>query len=477
MTERHAFASFPVANRLVRGLTIRARLALWYGLVVLVVLGAAGLSILWLQSRLGLARVDQALDAAIVTVTGVVRNELDEGLDLDRAVHDMFAELTLSGEGVAVVGPDGVVGSKPDRQPALAVNTITTVPRLPVTVVAGPARARIRSSDAVHRGQTFRVVVWASLAPLRAEQATLERALLLGAPLAATLAIIAGLSISKRALGPLADMARQTTAIDSDHANARLTTFNPYDELGTLGRAFNALLDRVAASLNQQRTFMTDASHQLRTPVSVVRTTAQVMLTRHSRTEREYRDALEVIARQAERLTRMVDDMFMLTLADADARPLQPSSFYLDELVGEVADDIRSLASANGILLSAEVAGETPFVGDEHLLRQMLSNLLENAIRHTPKGGLVTVSLVHEHRGVRIVVSDTGTGISQPDAERIFDRFVRLTGHSADAGGGLGLPIARWIAEAHGGTLVLGTSGPLGSQFEVTLPDPSGPTL
>lgn len=451
-------------------MTIRARLTLWYGLVVLSVLVIAGASVLWLHGRQGLARVDERLGAAIVSVTGVITDELDEGLDLERAADDMMAELTLPDEAVAVLGLGGVAGRRVGRQADLANDVIEAIGVTPQTVSGEPAGVRILGVPLTHRGQAFRLVVWTSLGPLQAERRNLQRAMLLGIPLAVGLAVGAGLGIGRRALGPLEAMARQTATIDGRNPSTRLTGFNPHDELGTLGRAFNALLDRLAASLQQQRAFMADASHQLRTPVSVVRTAAQVMLAREGRSEDEYRDSLDVIARQTQKLTRMVDDMFVLALADAGARPLQPAPLYLDELVDDVIEDVRPLAVAKAIRVSIELAGETPFVGDEHLLRQMLTNLLDNAIRHTPDQGTVTVALTRAPDHVRLVVSDTGPGIDSADAERIFDRFVRLEAAGREAGGGLGLPIARWIAEAHGGTLVLAATGPQGSRFEVALP-------
>lgn len=454
-------------------MTIRARLTLWYGLIVLAVLAVAGASVLWLHGQQGLARVDERLEAAIVSVTGVIRNELDEGLDLRRAAGDMMAELTLSGEAVAVLGAEGVAGRQLGRQTDLPDDVLEASTAAPHTVGGEPAGVRILGVPFTHRAQTFRIVVWTSLGPLQAERLNLQRAMLLGIPLAASLAVAAGFAIGGRALRPLEAMVGQTAAIDGRSPSARLTGFNPHDELGTLGRGFNALLDRVAASLQQQRSFMADASHQLRTPVSVVRTAAQVMLTREGRSEEEYRDSLDVIARQAQKLTRMVDDMFTLALADADARPLQPAPLYLDELVDEAAEDVRTLAVAKDIRLDTELAGETPFVGDEHLLRQMLTNLLENAVRHTPAEGTVTVSLTRASDGVRLVVADTGPGIDSAETERVFNRFVRLDTADREAGGGLGLPIARWIAEAHGGTLVLAATGPQGSRFEVALPHAS----
>ena len=450
-------------------LSIRARLALWYGFVLFAVLAIAGVWVVWLQTRLGLQRVDERLRAATVSVAGVMANELEEGLDLQRAATDMLAELTLSDEAFAVLGPDGVVGRQLGRQPNLTDDVIAAGSSVPATVAAAPG-VRLLSVPRSHGTHSFRIVAWTSLAPLDAEQRNLQRAMVLGIPLAVALAIAGGLGISRRSLRPLEQMAGQTTAIDSRDPSTRLSGFNPHDELGTLGRSINALLDRLQLSLEQQRSFMADASHQLRTPVSVVRTATQVTLGRDDRTTEEYRDALEIVSRQAERLSRMVDDMFLLARADAGARPLQTTPLYLDELVEECAADVTPLAATKNIVVSTETTGETPFVGDEHLLRQMLTNLLDNAVRHTPAEGRVRVALTRSAQATRLVVSDTGPGLGRADADRIFDRFVRLDSTSPDSGGGLGLPIARWIAEAHGGTLTVAASSATGGQFVVTLP-------
>jgi len=452
-------------------LSIRTRLSLWYGLMVFLTLVGAGIFVLWLQARLGLARVDEELQAASVTVAGVLRNELDEGLDLPDSVRDMMAELSLTGDGFAIITADGaVLGTKVANNPSLSDALIQSAQTTPATVPAFPADTRIRAEPLDYLGHHLRVVTWKSLAPLHAEGNTLERAMLLGIPVAVLLAIGGGLSIGRRALRPLGEMASQAEAIGTHNLHARLSIANPRDELGTLGHAFNELLERLAASLQQQRAFMADASHQLRTPVSVIRTAAQVTLSRDHRSETEYRESLDVVARQAQRLTKSVDDMFILALADTEARPLQNAPLYLDELVGEVVDDLRMVADARNVTLRGDSAGETPFRGDEYLLRQMLTNLLENAIRHTPRLGVVAVSITRAANALTVAVTDTGPGIAAEHAERVFERFVRLDPQGSEAGGGLGLPIARWIAEAHGGTLCLASTGATGSRFVVTLP-------
>ena len=166
----------------------------------------------------------------------------------------------------------------------------------------------------------------------------------------------------------------------------------------------------------------------------------------------------------------MVDDMFALALADLDARPLQLEEVYLNEVVTECVRAAQVLAGARSVAVRATTPTDVQMQADESLLRQMILNLVENAVRHTPPGGSVHVALEADAGRARIAVSDTGPGIPLLDRERIFERFVRLESTATDGGGGLGLPIARWVAELHRGTLTLDTSGPAGSCFVAILP-------
>jgi signal transduction histidine kinase len=215
---------------------------------------------------------------------------------------------------------------------------------------------------------------------------------------------------------------------------------------------------------------MADASHELRTPVSVARVSAEVALSREHRDEGEYREALTIVAGEAQRLSRLVDDMLVLARADAGGYPLRPVDLYLDEVVADCRRAVDVLAVERGVIIRAATSPEIPFRGDEELLRRLVLNVLQNAVQHTPAGGAVAVELLRDPGTVRIRVSDEGAGILPDDQRRIFDRFVQLDAARRGLGTGLGLPIARWIAEAHSGTLVLEQSGPGGSTFCVQLP-------
>jgi signal transduction histidine kinase len=214
---------------------------------------------------------------------------------------------------------------------------------------------------------------------------------------------------------------------------------------------------------------MADASHELRTPVSIMRTAADVTLSQTGRDEAEYRDALGVVAEQTTRLARLVDDMLVLARADAGGYPIVRSEVDLDGIVLDSIRDFAAKAAAKRITLSSQVRPVSA-VADEALLRRLVGNLLSNAIAYTPEGGTVDVAIVEERGATSIRVSDSGPGIPAEDRERVFERFVRLDPARGEGGAGLGLAIARWIAEVHGGQVELLRSDARGSVFAATIP-------
>ena len=251
-------------------------------------------------------------------------------------------------------------------------------------------------------------------------------------------------------------------------AESRLTVHRSITELAHLAGSFNHVLDRLSSALTTQRRFMADASHELRTPVSIARTAAQVTLGQPRRDEAEYREALGVIAKQTSRLTRLVDDMLVLARADAGGYPIVQTQVRLDQLVAECVREFGAPAEDKNIALNADLH-PTTMTGDETLLRRMLSNLIGNGVTYTPSGGSIDVSLRATDGHLLLRVSDSGPGIPAEDRERVFERFVRLDPARAAGGSGLGLAIARWIAEAHEGTLRVESSSPSGSVFVASL--------
>jgi signal transduction histidine kinase len=254
---------------------------------------------------------------------------------------------------------------------------------------------------------------------------------------------------------------------------------------------------------------MADASHELRSPVAIIRGEAEVALSK-ARTSEEYRESLGIALDEARRLSQIVEDLLTLARADAGEYALRPRDFYLEELAADCVRTARSMAAARAIRLSYQPDGEMPIYADEALVRRLVMNLLDNAIKYTPEGGSVNVACTRSGGEYAVTVRDTGPGIPAEAREKIFERFFRIdpartraergsanavgadtavaAAESAPqaaqtariaaaaeapvrtAGAGLGLAIARWIAEAHHGRLTLAHTDASGSVFTVFLP-------
>jgi heavy metal sensor kinase len=330
-----------------------------------------------------------------------------------------------------------------------------------------PWRVTVRSETA--EGHRYLVAVGAPLDEAIEQWQTLLKACLIGIPLALLFAVGGGLWLGRHGLRPLTSMAAEAQAITAKTLDRRLTVPPATEELEQLAASFNRVLDRLGSALSTQRRFMADASHELRTPVSIMRTAADVTLSQPVRDEGEYREALSAVSQQSSRLTRLVDDMLVLARADGGGYPMVVASVDMAALVHECVRELGARAEDKGITVRTSLEPVT-LKGDGALLRRMLSNLLGNALTYTPRGGSVDVSLAKAEDGVVLRVADTGPGIPPEDRERVFERFVRLDPARGAGGAGLGLAIARWVAEAHGGGVRIVSSGSDGSIFAANLP-------
>jgi heavy metal sensor kinase len=296
--------------------------------------------------------------------------------------------------------------------------------------------------------------------------------LLVAVPFGLLLAAAAGYLFSRRLLVPLKELNETICGIQSSELSARVRVSNPEDEIGKLASAFNALLDRLEHAFTIQRRFMADASHELRTPVTVALTAAQATSRDGARTLQDSEEALAIIEEQMLRLKRIVTDMLFLSQADASSQMVSLKGMYLDDAVTEATRAARMLARAKGQRLQLRSLPEAACLGDQKLLEQAILVLLENAIKFTQEGGVIEIDL--ERRGAQWICSviDSGPGILAEEQSRLFERFFRgtQTGGSKEPGAGLGLAIAKTIVERHGGSLALAASRPGYTSFEILLP-------
>jgi heavy metal sensor kinase len=324
-------------------------------------------------------------------------------------------------------------------------------------------------------GESYSLVILQSRHPQEEMLEEISTTFAWAIPLVVLVASAGGYFLARKSLAPVVGMSAQAGRISAENLHERLAVQNEKDELGHLAASFNGLLDRLDESFERQRRFMSDASHELRTPVAILRGEAEVALSREERSIEEYRESLAVLHSEARRLTHIVEDLFTLTRADAGQYPISAKDFYLDELVTDCVHSARTLALAKDISLTTDAGGELPIHADENLLRRMILNLIDNAVKYTSKGGSVAVSCARTGDEYAISIRDTGSGISPELQPWIFERFFRAdkarSRSESDGGGaGLGLSIARWIAAAHNGRLELTQSGPGGSIFIAYLP-------
>jgi len=310
-----------------------------------------------------------------------------------------------------------------------------------------------------------------SLDGIAADLYAIRRGIFIGLPVLLLLAGVGGYLLATHNLKPLGWMAAQTHQITESSLGTRLQIGDAAEELRGLAESFNELLGRLDRSFETMRRFVADASHELRTPLAIIRGEADVVLAQ-DRSPAEYKEALGVILDESRRLSRLVDDLLNLARADAGHVKLQVLEFYFNDLLAECCRGLQSLAAARQIELTYHSAGDVPFHGDEELLRRLVINLLDNAIRYTPAGGKVKATIEAEEAGVRLRVSDTGVGISPEAAPHVFERFYRSDKSRTRTGGGfgLGLSIVKWIAESHHGAVDLDSRPSAGSTFTVTLP-------
>ena len=476
--------------RLVR--SVRTRLALWHTAVLALVLVAFTLATWAFLERLTQEQVDRSLAEAVSAFQQALLSELRAQRTPDQAAEDAAREFRFSGRRVLVYGGHHSLIAISDSardgltQAISAIDEADDSPLHPIfasltpgasayaTVGEGSPRVRAFATSVNLAGQTFTIVALQLGLSERSILATFFQATAIAIPLALVLAGLGGYFLARRSFAPVVDMGRRAASIDSESLDARLAVRNTGDEMDELATVFNEMLARLERSFVQQRQFMADASHELRTPLASLRAEASIALSQ-ARTNREYETSLEQVRDEARRLSAIVDDLFTLARLDAEDSILRREELYLEELVHRCVSRMRPLAEDHGLSLSFVPAVEARSSADPELLSRVLTNLLDNAIKFTPRGGSVGVELETDGDRHRVRIRDDGVGIPVDAQPFIFDRFfradeARTRSMSKPSGAGLGLSIAWQIARAHGGTLELTSSDAGGTVFTFTLP-------
>ena len=341
---------------------------------------------------------------------------------------------------------------------------------------AGNEVFRVHQKPLTLDGKRFQLFVSRSLREMNEFLGVLRKIIAVAIPAVLLLAGLGGYFLARRSLAPVVSMGERAANIGSRNLNERLPVKNENDELGCLAKVLNELLSRLETSFARQRQFMADASHELRTPLAIVRGESEVAISKENRPAEEYRESLAIVHDESKRLSKIVEDLFIL--ARADSGQLRPNftTVRLDEIIRECVRAVGSLAETRNVKIVVNLSDEMPVSGDETLLHRLFLNLLDNAIKYNREGGTVSIAVEIGEKNYCVTVSDTGSGIVKEDQAKIFDRFFRSDkartrdNTNGKNGVGLGLSIAASIAEVHHGSLSLKESDSNGSVFQVVLP-------
>jgi heavy metal sensor kinase len=456
---------------------LRARLTLWYmcvlaGLLILAWGGTFALLFWQLRSQLDHFAVQE-----VETVEGLLFFTPQGQLRMREDYHNHPESKDVIDRFVEVLSPEGSVLYRNDR---LADRALGGPPFTGEGVGGYSVRSeriangtRVRVVSRVHSldGRTLLIRLAHSEEPLwsRINEMLLASALVL--PVVLAVAGFAGYGLARRALGPIEQMARRAQEITPQHLHERLPNDDTDDELGKLARVFNEMLDRLEHAFEQLRRFTADASHELRTPLAAIRSVGEVGLQKDG-SRAEYRDIIGSMLEEVNRLTSLVDSLLTISRADAGSLQLQLARITVMDLAREAVALFEVMAEEKSLDLVLEGDEAVAVQGDRLFLRQALVNLVHNAVKYSPVAGTIVVRVRRSIDTVIVEIEDSGPGVPLEDRARIFDRFYRVdkARWRESGGAGLGLSIAKWVVEAHGGEIGLDSGLKEGCLFRIELP-------
>jgi len=477
--------------------SIRSRLAVWYTVALVATVLAFAITAMVVDRRSRYDALDRRLTTEADRVARLMAQDQASGARVVDEVSPSLATLRLDLQAPLDIVSDYVVvvdsasrivyGSpetrrwSPEAADSLRLRAFA-VDRNHETfdmVLDGVALRFVASEVPKPPNAPWVIVMVVAGAPTRDLDTAPQRILgsmLLVLPIILLFSIGVGYLLSGRALRPLGSMIDELEAItDGRSLHRRLPSpTESADEMDRLAHTLNAMLARLEASFSALRRFIADASHELKTPLTVMRVGVEHSLT-DARTAPETIAALDETLQEVRRMTELVDTLLTLARVDEGRMELHTEPVELSELLGEVYETAQMLGEEAGVEVTAEIAPPPVVVqGDRARLRQLALNLLSNAVKYTPAGGHVWLSLTAREEAATISVRDTGIGIAPGDVDRVFDRFWRADAARSRTGErpgfGLGLSICRWIAEAHGGSIAVTSRPARGSTFTVTLP-------
>jgi len=464
-------------------MNIRLQLTLWYTAILFLILAFFGLVVYIGLSRSLLVTVDSHLQREVGEILGNLEFESSLEMEDDGPSTETEIELKytpevgvfwriLDSSGRPLIDPGYFAGATFDEA-TLGTNQThlengTLANGTPIRLYTVPFTFENHGGGIVQVAESYRHV--------QEVQQQLVFLMALGIPLTLLAASLGGWFLAGRALGPIARITRTAQEISADDLHQRLNLKLPDDEVGQLAATFDDMLARLEDAFERQKRFIADASHEMRTPLTILKGDVEVALNR-PRSADQYRETLQMVNETADRLTALVQELFLLARADNHQIPLNLKEVNLARLLAKEVAKLMPNAIKQGVALKLDAPDRLLMTADPAKLSQLFVNLIDNAIKYTGPGGEVKITVNSQPAHVFISIADTGPGISPEHMPHLFDRFYRVdkarshhdTG-AASSGAGLGLSIAQWLAHLHGGQIDLSSQMGQGSTFIVKLP-------
>jgi len=478
--------------------SLRSKLTLWYVLILGILLISFS-SFLYLTLSKSLYRdVDNKLRSLAELVASESASPLSKfGFEnIDQALEASM-NLKPIGKFIQVLDESGRIGRKSENlrnvQLPISLNALKNASKGLITFETQRsfenAPLRIITFPVIENNHISKIVqIASSLEDVEDALNTLFIILMIAVPFALMVASLGGQFLANKALRPVDEITQTARMITSQNLNQRIKPPKVKDEISRLIETFNEMISRLDQSFRQIKQFSTDASHELKTPLTILKGEAEVTL-RRERTTQEYEQTLRSNLEEINRMSQIVDDLLLLSKADSGEIRLNKERINLTEILNEVVAQMSILARSKNLHIETlNHYEDIHMLGDGLRIRELFLNLIENGIKYTEEGGSIHISVVKDSSPhainpsvlteggqvtfAKIMVVDTGIGIAREDQERIFDRFFRVDkARSREQGGsGLGLSICKWIVEAHRGKIEVGSELGKGSSFTVRLP-------
>ncbi|HEV7967691.1 MAG TPA: ATP-binding protein [Candidatus Acidoferrales bacterium] len=454
-------------------LPIRLRLTAWYFAVLAIVLSAFGVSGYFAMRHSIRQTVDEELQIRAEGVRQLIERDIQRGHqdDLMEGLRE-HTELRAGGALLQVSDEQGNWLYRSKVMSDYGVPRPATIPRRATEYMGGDVPLRIWNKKVNMGGEVYLIQTAFEMDDFYEALHHFALLLYVSIPTLLLCAAAGGYWISTRALAPVDQITQTARTISAQNLSSRLVVPNTGDELQRLSETLNGMLERLEAAFKKITQFTADASHELRTPVAVMRTRAELSL-RKARSADEYRDVIAEVLTELEKTSGLIEQLMFLARADSGAETLHFHPTNVAEVLREACYQGSALAEAKQIAFQEHISGDSMWIqGDASSLRRLFLILIDNAVKYTPASGQIEVSLQRNDGYAVAQVRDTGIGIAEADLPNVFERFYRADkARTRESGGvGLGLSIGRWITEVHAGTIEVRSAPGRGSSFQIRLP-------